>query len=304
MAVPDYQSLMRPLLEALQDGEAHPIRDLSQRVATALNLTDEDLGEMLPSGKQATYANRLGWAKTYLSKSGALSSEGRGIVRLTERGRQLLASRSGRITQNDLQQFTEFRQFTASRRQGSQVTSPSGSNAVPSPQSPEEHLSSLYADLTATLAEELLAQVKQLSPAQFERLVVEVLVAMGYGGSVRDAGQALGRSGDNGIDGLIKQDPLGLDRIYVQAKRWQNTVHSPEIRTFSGSLTYHKATKGVFITTSTFSDGAQATAQQIGNIILLGGEALSRLMIEYGVGMLTRETYQIRRIDAEYFEEL
>ena len=129
-------------------------------------------------------------------------------------------------------------------------------------------------------------------------------MAMGYGGNVRDAGQALGRSGDNGVDGLIKQDPLGLDRIYLQAKRWQNTVHSPEIRTFSGSLTYYKATKGVFITTSSFSDGAKATAEQIGNIILLDGETLARLMIDYGVGVLTRETYQIRRLDAEYFEEL
>lgn len=307
MPIPDYQSLMRPLLEAVSDGQAVHIREVSKRVAQALQLTEEDLGEILPSGKQAVYANRLGWAKTYLAKAGVLSSEGRGIIRLTERGRELLQRVAGRITQADLQQYEEFRAFTSYRQPTTGQPSVSVSKeeaAAVATESPEERLSSLYAELTANLAEDVLEQIKSITPAQFERLVVEVLVAMGYGGNVRDAGQALGRSGDNGIDGLIKQDPLGLDRIYLQAKRWQNTVHSPEIRTFSGSLTYHKATKGVFITTSTFSDGAKATAEQIGNIILLDGEQLARLMIDYGVGVLTRETYQIRRVDAEYFEEL
>ncbi len=304
MPVPDYQSLMRPLLEAVQDGQALHIREVSKRVAQTLQLSEEDLGEMLPSGKQATYTNRLGWAKTYLAKAGALSSEGRGIIRITERGREVLGRVAGRITQSDLQQYEEFQAFKQRTIEEKPTTIKLSVTETMSIESPEERLSSLYAELNANLAEELLQQVKERSPAQFERLVVEILVAMGYGGNVRDAGQALGRSGDNGIDGLIKQDPLGLDRIYLQAKRWQNTVHSPEIRTFSGSLTYHKATKGVFMTTSTFSDGAKATAEQIGNIILQDGEQIARLMIDYGVGVLTRETYQIRRVDAEYFEEL
>jgi restriction system protein len=173
-----------------------------------------------------------------------------------------------------------------------------------SPLSPEEQLDLLYADLTATLKDDLLLQLRELTPAQFERLVVQLLVAIGYGGTVKDAGAALGKSGDNGIDGMIKQDPLGLDRVYLQAKRWVNTVHSPEIRTFVGSLTFHRASKGVFITTSSFSGGAESTAAQIGNIILIGGEQLSQLMIEYGVGVITRSTYLVRRVDSEFFEEI
>ncbi|MFC4452626.1 restriction endonuclease [Deinococcus sonorensis] len=170
--------------------------------------------------------------------------------------------------------------------------------------SPEEQLDALYRELNTALADELLAQVMQLSPQQFEVLVVQLLVAMGYGGTVKDAGEALGRSGDNGIDGTIKQDPLGLDRVYLQAKRWQNSVGSPEIRNFAGSLSYHKASKGVLLTTSDFSASARSTAQQIGNIILIDGPQLSRLMIEYGVGVLTRSTYQLKRIDSEFFEEI
>ena len=263
--------------------------------------------ELLPSGRQPTYMNRIGWAKTYLVKAGALESTQRGWVKITTRGQQLLKEQSG-ISARSLMIFPEFQQFQSVNVASSALPSAQAAAAsvtsAPSLLSPEEELSALYLRLQASLKAELLEQVLQLTPAQFERLVVEVLVAMGYGGSVRDAGQALGRSGDNGIDGLIKQDPLGRGRIYLQAKRWQNTVHSPEIRTFAGSLTYHKASKGVFITTSTFSDGAKATAEQIGNIILLDGEQLTELMVNYGVGVLNRATYQIQRIDSEYFEEL
>lgn len=176
--------------------------------------------------------------------------------------------------------------------------------AVEATLSPDEQLETLHADLNAALASALLEQVMQLSPTQFEVMVVRLLVAMGYGGSTRDAGEALGRTGDNGIDGVVKQDPLGLDRVYLQAKRWQGSVGSPEIRNFAGSLSYHKANKGVFITTSDFSENARKTAEQIGSIILVDGTQLSRLMIEYGVGVLTRATYHVRRIDSEFFEEL
>ncbi len=294
--------MMKPLLDVLADGQPWKMRDLYARLATDLGLSEGDMGEMLPSGGQPTYMNRIGWTKTYLLKAGALSSPARGTIVITQRGRDLLSQSSGGISKRDLLAFAEFREF--------QALAPSPEASLPrdgslgSPFSPEEQLASLYTDLTAALASDLLAQVQSVTPQQFERLVVEVLVAMGYGGSVRDAGEAIGRSGDNGIDGMIKQDPLGLDRVYLQAKRWQNTVHSPEIRTFAGSLTYHRASKGVFITTSTFSDGARRTAEQIGNIILLDGTALARLMIEYGVGVLTRATYQIRRVDSEYFDEL
>ncbi len=304
MAVPDHQSLMRPLLEAVQDGSTHVMREVAGHVAATLGLSDSDLQELLPSGKQTIYKNRIGWAKTYLTKAQALATETRGTVKLTARGQELLARIPGRIIQRDLEIYPEFMAFkTAGQSQTTQT-------AVPTPDdislvtSPEEQLATLYSQLLTSLADELLSQVLQISPQQFERLVVEVLVSMGYGGSVRDAGQALGRSGDNGIDGMIKQDPLGLDRVYLQAKKWQNTVHSPEIRTFAGSLTCHRASKGVFLTTSSFSEGAKQTAAQIGNINLIDGHMLASLMIDYGVGVLTRETYRIRRVDSEYFEEL
>lgn len=169
-------------------------------------------------------------------------------------------------------------------------------------ESPDEQLDTLYAELSAALADELLTQVRTLTPQQFEILVVQLLVAMGYGGSVRDAGQALGRSGDNGIDGVVKQDPLGLDKVYVQAKQWANNVGSQEVRNFSGSLTYHKASKGVLITTAGFSSSATDTARQIGNIILIGGDTLAELMIQYGVGVITRSTYLVKKIDSNFFE--
>ncbi|GGI68484.1 restriction endonuclease [Deinococcus wulumuqiensis] len=306
MAVPDFQAFMRPILEKIDDGNPHRLSELYQRLAAFFALTPEDLEELLPSGKQAKYHNRILWAKFHLDRAGLLTTPARGVLQITELGRDFLRRYPQHIGMRELQTVPAYAEFIRRNRTPAQAEPTPGalSAELSVGLAPAEQIDALYAELNTSLAEELLTQVSALSPAQFERLVVEVLVAMGYGGSVRDAGQALGRSGDNGIDGLIKQDPLGLDRIYLQAKRWQNTVHSPEIRTFSGSLTYHKAAKGVFITTSTFSEGARATAGQIGNIILLDGHALSRLMIEYGVGVLTRETYQIRRVDLEYFEEL
>ena len=198
-------------------------------------------------------------------------------------------------------EFPEFVQF-----QGVSVVDPSQRTTKLEPVnlSPEEQLDALYTELNSSLASDLSQQTEQLTPQQFEVLVVRLLVAMGYGGSVKDAGAALGRSGDNGIDGVVKQDPLGLDKVYIQAKQWTNNVGSQEVRNFSGSLTYHKATKGVLITTAGFSSSATDTAKQIGNIILIGGEQLSQLMIEYGVGVITRSTYLVRRVDSEFFEEI
>lgn len=309
MTVPDYQSFMRPLLELMADGQIRKMRDIYSDLAEKFQLTEADLAEMLPSGRQSTFMNRVGWAKTYLAKAGALNSPERGSVIITSRGLELLQRFPERVTAKDLMQFDEFMEFQQVKPGGIRASNAGsglpGANIIhPETLSPEEEIAQLFTEMNGTLAAELLEQARNLTPAQFERLVVEVLVAMGYGGSVRDAGQALGRSGDNGIDGLIKQDPLGLDRIYLQAKRWQDTVHSPEIRTFSGSLTYHKANKGIFITTSSFSEGAKRTAEQIGNIILIDGDTLARLMIDYGVGVITRDTYQIKRVDSEYFEEL
>lgn len=304
VAVPDYQSFMQPLLALVSDGQAWRMREVYAALAEKFNLTESELAEMLPSGRQSTFMNRVGWAKTYLVKAGALESPGRATVVITERGRKLLEAHPEGMTTKMLLAFPEFVQFQQGPKHEDAQPLPAQAEVSPPILSPEEEFAALYAEWTTGLAAELLAHVQGLTPVQFERLVVEVLVAMGYGGSVRDAGQALGRSGDNGIDGLIKQDPLGLDRIYLQAKKWQNPVHSPEIRTFAGSLTYHKASKGVFLTTSTFSSGAVATAQQIGNIILIDGPQLARLMLEYGVGVQTHTTYHVKRVDSDFFEEL
>ena len=301
MPVPDYQSFMSPLLRAVQDGGAHTMKELYERLATEFQLSEAEMGELLPSGRQATYMNRIGWARTYLLKAGALESPQRGAVQITQRGRTLLAKHSEGISTKLLMTFTEFAQF--------QGVQPKTQVDVASVQpadllSPEEQLNNLYTALNAQLAEDLLNQLMKLAPSQFEVLVVRLLVAMGYGGSTRDAGEALGKSGDNGVDGVVKQDPLGLDKVYLQAKRWQDNVGSQEIRNFAGSLSYHKASKGVFITTSEFSSSARNTAQQIGNIILIDGQNLAQLMIEYGVGVITRETYHVKRVDADFFEEI
>ncbi|KQR40889.1 restriction endonuclease [Deinococcus sp. Leaf326] len=301
MPVPDYQTFMRPVLLILSDGQTWKMRDLYARLAADLSLTDADLAEMLPSGRQSTYMNRIGWAKTYLVKAGALHSPQRGTVEITGRGRQLLAQFPERVTTRALSAFPEFAEFQMG---GPAPSAEQNGPAVPQTLSPEEQLDALYADLNASLHADLLAQVRGLTPAQFERLVVQLLVAMGYGGNVRDAGAALGRSGDNGIDGVVKQDALGLDKIYLQAKQWAGNVGSQEVRNFSGSLTYHKAGRGVLLTTAGFSPSAVETARQIGNIVLIGGEQLAELMTEYGVGVLTRSTYLVRRVDGEYFEEL
>ena len=303
MPIPDYQTFMRPILAALSDGQAWKLRDLYARLAAEFSLTDADLAEMLPSGRQATYMNRIGWAKTYLVKAGALHSPQRGTVEITARGQELLAQFPEGVTTKLLYAFPEFAEFQ--RSAPSQGLEAAGPSTDPAPTlSPEEQLDALYAGLNASLHSELLAQVRGLSSAQFERLVVRLLVAMGYGGNVKDAGAALGRSGDNGIDGVVKQDALGLDKIYIQAKQWTGNVGSQEVRNFSGSLTYHKAGRGVLLTTAGFSTSAAETARQIGNIVLIGGEQLAELMTEYGVGVLTRSTYLVRRVDSDYFEEL
>ena len=303
MAVPDFQSFMRPLLEQISDGQRHNISDLYGKLAAHFSLSQDDLEELLPSGKQAKYHNRILWAKFHLSKAEAVSTLSRGVIVITDVGRQLIIENQGEITMRNLLSIPAYLRFAQHNKISNSrdtVVSPTEISLVP----PAEQMDALYIELNVNLADELISQVQRLTPAQFERLVVQLLVAMGYGGNVRDAGAALGKSGDNGIDGMIKQDPLGLDRVYVQAKRWSNSVHSPEIRTFAGSLTFHRASKGVFITTSNFSEGAKSTAAQIGNIILIGGEQLAGLMIEYSVGVLTRSTYLIRRVDGEFFEEL
>lgn len=310
MAIPDYQTFMTPLLRRIEDGETYRISDLYDDLADEFGLSAEERAELLPSGRQRVYHSRIGWAKTYLVKAGLILQPKRGWVRISERGKQVAQS-GDKVNKGYLTRFEDFRDFI----DGSNGDSPNQSrehqpnaaeDSIASPDegeaTPQEAFELLYRKLHNALAVELLEAVQETSPAFFERLVVELLVAMGYGGSVKDAGEAIGKSGDNGIDGIIKQDRLGIDNIYIQAKRWNGTVGSPEIRTFAGSLAFHKAVRGVFLTTGTFTANAVDTARQLGNIVLVDGNRLADLMIEFGIGVSPVARYELKRVDTDYFE--
>lgn len=268
-------------------------------LAQQFALTPEERAELLPSGGQSRYENRVGWARTYLTKAGLLEFPGRSRFKITPQGLRVLQSGITDIDNNYLGQFPGFVEFRKRTRSGDE-----NENGVGSSTTPDEQLEQLYFELQKQLAHELLDRVKQCSPAFFERLVIQLLVGMGYGGSVSDAGKAVGRSGDDGIDGIIKQDRLGLDNIYIQAKRWNNTVSSEVVRTFAGSLALKKASRGVIITTSDFSTSAIETAEKLGNIVLIDGETLARYMIEYNVGVTVAARYEVKRVDRDFFEEI
>lgn len=307
MTVPDYQSLMLPVLVASAKGEVR-IGDVVDRLAEQLHLTPEDRAELLPSGKQTLFGNRVHWAKTYISKAGLTESTRRGHFRITERGRQVLASQPGRIDNIFLNQFLEFRQFKEKSAQSpamvaeQQLIEPA---FVSQTQTPDEIMRVAHKQIEAALAQELLDWIRAAPPAFFEQLIVNLLLSMGYGGSAADAGRALGRSGDDGVDGVIDQDALGLDRVYVQAKRYAegNNIGSGAIRDFFGSLDRHKATKGLFVTTSTFSPSARETADFLSKrIVLIDGEQLTRLMIRHTVGCRVEDVLHIKKVDEDFFE--
>lgn len=267
---------------------------------------------MLPSGTAPLFDNRVGWARTYLKQAGLLESMRRGYFRITPRGKATLASGPKHIDTTLLLQFEEFRAFRARRKEvgetsisdqsGAVVATPAEVDLLPQ-QTPEDMLASAYRRLRGDLELELLDQVKQASLAFFERLVIDLLVSMGYGGSRQDAGRAIGKSGDGGIPGIIKEDKLGLDVIYVQAKRWEGTVGRPEIQKFAGALQGQRANKGVFITTSSYSREAIEYAGVISSkIILVDGQQLTALMIDHNVGVSTVGMYELKRMDNDYFE--
>jgi restriction system protein len=257
---------------------------------------------MLPSGQQSVLANRVGWAKTHLKKAGLLDNPKRGYVTISERGKQVLAQKPERIAIGFLNQFPEFKEFrTKTTTEQDEEPTTQGTTT----QTPEEQLEASYRALRQALAEDLLEKVKASTPAFFERLVVELLVAMGYGGSLEDAGQAVGRPHDGGIDGIIKEDKLGLDAICIQAKRWEDTVVGrPVVQSFAGSMEGHRARKGVLITTSSFSKDAQEYVARIERkIVLIDGQTLAQLMIDHDIGVSTARTYTLKRIDSDYFSE-
>jgi restriction system protein len=299
MPVPDFQTIMLPLLRCFSDGQEHSTQELLNKLAEEFSLTKEELNALLPSGKQTIFYNRVGWARTYLTKAMLLEMSRRSYYKITDRGRQILATNPSRIDIKFLEQFpeyVEFREREGIRRKSKQATSDEGEKT------PEETLEDAYEEIRDGLAQELLILVKQSTPSFFERLVVELLVKMGYGGSRRDAARAVGQVGDEGIDGIIDEDRLGLDTIYIQAKKWDNVVGRPEIQKFVGALMGKRAKKGIFITTSSFSAEAVNYVSSIdAKIVLIDGRRLADLMIDYDVGVTPVTTYQIKRIDSDYF---
>lgn len=303
MPIPDYQTLMLPILRLADDGQEHRFRDAVERLATEFLITDEERAELLPSGTAPLFDNRVGWARTYLKQAGLLQSEKRGIFQITDCGRQLLAKNPKQVDVELLDQYEEFREFRTRKRGISKSTVPSREPEPVTDQTPEDALAAAYSKLRENLEVDLLDQVKAASPSFFERLVIDLLVSMGYGGSRQDAGRAIGRSGDGGIDGIIKEDRLGLDVIYIQAKRWEATVGRPEIQKFAGALQGQRANKGVFITTSNFSREAEEYAGVINSkIILIDGEQLVQLMVDHNVGVAAVGVYELKKIDSDYFE--
>lgn len=265
-------------------------------------MSDEELKQLLPSGTQGVFVNRVGWARTYLQKAGLLASPGRGQFQITLAGQALLAQNPQRINNSLLMNYPSFVEFRSRKSSGDPLPSP----PLPDQEilSPEEQLITAYENLRRNLEVDLLEKVQSSSPAFFEKLVVDLMIAMGYGGNRADAGRAIGQTGDGGIDGVINEDRLGLDTVYLQAKRWQGTVGRPEVQKFAGALQGQRAKKGVFITTSDFTADAKNFAANLDSrLILIDGKLLAQLMVEHQVGVTTTSHYEVKRIDLDYFQE-
>lgn len=283
------------------DGREYSLREAIENLSSHFRLSEEKKQEMLPSGRQPTFDNRVGWARTYLKKAGLLKSTRRGYFQITAKGQSVLNENPSRINVKFLEKFPEFIEFKNLKRDSSET---SDEVIQEDEKTPEENLETIIQGLSQELASEILENIKTCSPSFFEKLVIDVLVKMGYGGTRKDASKIVGRSGDGGIDGTINEDRLGLDIIYVQAKRWENPVGRPEVQKFAGALQGFRAKKGIFITSSTFTAEARDFVSRIDSkIILIDGHTLARYMIEYGVGVSTREIYEVKKIDIDYFTE-
>lgn len=301
MPIPDFQTMMRPLMEFISDGQEHAMREALEHLSNVFKLSDQERNQLLPSGRQELFTNRLAWAKTHLRMAGLLEGTGRGIFRITARGRQVLQEVPARIDLRVLQRQPGYLEARGAKKD---KTAPDGRSVAEDSRTPEEEIENSYQDLRESLGKDLLERLKSASPSFFERIVVELLVRMGYGGTRKDAGLAIGKSGDEGIDGMIKEDRLGLDAIYIQAKKWENSVSRPEIQKFAGALQGFRAKKGIFITTSEFTREASEYASRIDSkIVLIDGEQLWNLMIDFGVGVSTVATYEIKKVDTDYFSE-
>jgi restriction system protein len=305
MAVPDFQSMMLPFLRSTADGEEHQMVDVRQMLAKEFQLTEAEIKELLPSGKQSRFSNRVAWAKVYLAQAGLLDTPKRGAFRISNRGRELLSNPPEAIDIKFLERYPEFLEFRYQRKKHDEGSESEDEKGIKKEiETPEEALEQAALRLNEELSTQLLKQVKSNSPDFFEKLVVQLLVKMGYGGSIQDAGKAIGRAGDEGIDGIIKEDKLGLDVIYIQAKRWEAVIGRPEVQKFVGALHGQRAKKGVFITTSGFSEQAVHYVSQIDpKVVLIDGKQLVSYMIDHNVGVSISNVIEVKNIDSDYFLE-
>ncbi|RZU99719.1 restriction endonuclease [Spiribacter vilamensis] len=312
MAIPRYEACLLPLLQLAADGEPHRTRDAYEAMAQQFELSEADQHEMLPSGKQPLLHNRVAWALTYLRQAGLLTSPKRGLFQISDVGRGLLQEKPDAIVADTLERYPSFRDFRSRTRKHSDEIQDSADspatratvNKAHTAATPDEEMEDAWRRHRASIEAEFLEQTKTVSPAFFEQLVVEVLVGLGYGGNRADAAHSVGRSGDEGIDGTIAEDPLGLDVVYVQAKRWAATIGRPEIQKFAGALQGQLARKGVFLTTADFTAEARKFTQAIdASIVLIDGQRLAKLMVDQGVGVSAAGEYRMHRIDTDYFSE-
>jgi restriction system protein len=291
-------------MQLASDGKEHSFRESIEYAAKFLKISDDDRKTLLPSGTQSTFDNRVGWAKTHLLKAKLLESPRRSIFQITARGKEVISRKPSQINAKFLKQFPEYLEFCGANTTTENSNLPSQINLIEQIP-PDEALAEVYQKIKLSLAQDLLTLVKDCPPDFFERLVVKLLVKMGYGGSIQDAGKAIGRSGDEGIDGIIKEDKLGLDAIYIQAKKWEGTVGRPEIQKFVGALAGQGAKKGVFITTSNFSREAHEYAKNMRDtkVVLLDGEQLTQFMIDYNLGVSVISQYEVKKIDSDFFAD-
>ena len=302
MPIPDFQTLMLPVMQVVSDGKEYNLKDITEVLSERYKLTEEEKSQLLPSGQQYIFDNRVGWAKMHLKKAGLLESPKRAFIKITQRGIDILKEKPEIINMKFLKRYPEYVEFIRPNKVESDEDE---TEEVIDTQTPEEKLEKSYLQIRNSLATDILEKVISLTPSRFEKLVVELLVKMGYGGSIQDAGKAMGKVGDEGIDGIIKEDKLGLDIIYIQAKRWKqgNVIGRPELHKFVGALAGQGAKKGIFITTSNFTkDAVEYQPKNETKIVLIDGEQLAQLMIDYNLGVSISNSYEIKRLDSDYFE--
>ena len=300
MTIPDYETIMLPLLSTLKDGKEKSLREHIDEMAHYFGLSDNERKVLIQSGGSYKFDGRVSWARTYMKQAGLIESPRRGFVKITAIGKEVLKQNVNEINRKYLLQFPSFVSFQ--ERKGSRTKNSDENDPSYVTSTPDEQLETAYSTIKGELSAELLERVKNSSPSFFEKLVVELLLKMGYGGSRKEAGKAIGRSGDEGIDGIIYEDRLGLDIIYIQAKKWENSISRPEIQKFVGALQGKRARKGIFITTSYFTKEAFKYSQNIENkVVLIDGIKLTELMIDFNVGVELHSNYEIKKIDDDYF---